>query len=94
MPSGDAARAAISKIEEDRMRQYGPIQETMSAAVEAFNTLFRKEMSVVDAYRFMAILKLAREGYSIDPDNIVDAIGYLSGMAEYIDMEYTRAGVR
>lgn len=57
----------------------------MARTVAAFNALTGHTLSEVDGWTFMVVLKLAREQSAHDPDNWVDAAGYVALASEAAD---------
>lgn len=71
------ADAIINQRSEEKDRQYGPIDQSMTNTAIISSILCNKEITQEDVYKIMTALKLARLGISYKEDSILDAIAYL-----------------
>lgn len=82
MTPAETLRTAADVIEaRGRLRDTGQ-ERSMARTVAAFNALTGHTLTEVDGWAFMVILKLSREQSAHDPDNWVDAAGYVALAAE------------
>ena len=79
----EQANEIIYKRNEEKARQYGPMQEGMQEAAKIASLLSRKELTAVDMYNCMIALKLSRQAYNHKEDNLLDAIGYMASLNDY-----------
>lgn len=77
MTPADILRTAVRTIEaRGALRDTGQ-ERSMARTVAAFNALTGHDLSEVDGWTFMVLLKLAREQSAHDADNWIDAAGYV-----------------
>jgi hypothetical protein len=79
----EQANEIIYKRNEEKARQYGPMQEGMQEAAKIASLLSRKELTAVDMYNCMIALKLSRQAYNHKEDNLLDAVGYMASLNDY-----------
>lgn len=77
----------INSNEGDGERNYGPFDRSMSKAAKIATQLISKHITAGDMYLCMVAVKLAREAVSHKEDNLVDAVGYLAGLNDYLSKE-------
>lgn len=82
MKPGEAARQAVELVEGERHDEYGDAGLEFKRVSRMFAELTGITISPLNVALFMVCLKLVRESNNNKLDNIVDAIGYLSLMAQ------------
>lgn len=77
----------------DRGSRYESGRErSMSLTVELFNRLTGHDLSEVEGWRFMRLLKIVRSLGAFDPDHYVDEAGYAALECEAAAREAARDG--
>jgi hypothetical protein len=79
----EQANEIIYKRNEEKARQYGPMQEGMQEAAKIASLLSLKELTAVDMYNCMIALKLSRQAYNHKEDNLLDAVAYMASLNDY-----------
>ena len=77
MTPADILRTAIRTIEARGVLRDTGQERSMARTVATFNAMTGHDLSEVDGWTFMIVLKLCREQSGHDPDNWVDAAGYV-----------------
>lgn len=67
-----------------REKEYGKFSESMAKSARIASELTNKEITTEDFFKCMIALKLARLAYNTKYDTILDGIGYLAGLEDYI----------
>lgn len=77
-PAGILAEAG-RLVSADRARQYGDYRDSMADIADAWNVYLDHCLRPSDIAVMMALLKIARmKAAPLNPDNYVDAVGYLA----------------
>lgn len=79
------ANNIINNRSQEKDRQYGPFDESMDKMRDIFNAMSGLNLSTVNMYQAMIALKLSRESYCHKEDNLLDAVGYIGAMNNYIE---------
>lgn len=66
----------INSRAEEKTRQYGPFDESMTKAAVIATELCNREITRDDMYKCMMALKLSRLAYSAKEDTLLDLVGY------------------
>ena len=77
------AHAIAHERREEKERQYGPFDESMSKAARVASELCNKHISTEDFYKCMIALKISRMAYNLKEDTMLDAVAYVSALDEY-----------
>ena len=77
------ANDIIFNRSEEKEREYGPLQESMSKASIMASQMTGLEITTDAMYKIMIALKLSRLSYNTKYDTILDAVGYLAGLEDY-----------
>lgn len=70
---------------EEKERQYGPFEESMTRAALILSGMVGQEISTEFMYKAMIALKFSRESYSHKEDNLLDACSYIGSLNNYIE---------
>ena len=83
----DRANKIVNERSEEKEREYGPFESSMTRAAEIYNLMSpaNEQISTQGMYRAMIALKLSREAYSHKEDNLLDAVAYIGAMNDYIE---------
>ena len=73
----------INQRSEEKERQYGPLDESMSKAARVASELCNKEITTEDFYKCMVALKVSRMAYNLKDDTMLDAVAYIAGLDNY-----------
>lgn len=84
------ANEIIFERNEEKQRQYGPMQESMASAALIASALCNKEITTEDFYKCMMALKLSRLGYSAKRDTILDLIAYAGSLDNFKNGSYEK----
>lgn len=74
-----------NKRSEEKERQYGPFEESMSRAAQMASLMTRKIITTEDMYKCMVALKFSRESYAHKEDNLLDAVAYIGSLNNFIN---------
>lgn len=69
----------------DRQEQYGPAPVTLSRVADVWSAILDAPVEAEDVALCLTALKLVREARRHDPDNVVDAVGYLGALWQIHD---------
>ena len=78
------ANSIIFDRDEEKDRKYGPFSESMSKAAVVATELCNKEITTEDFYKCMISLKISRMAYNHKHDTMLDALGYIAGLDDYL----------
>ena len=67
-----------------REKEYGKFSESMAKSARIASELTNKDITTEDFFKCMIALKLARLAYNTKYDTILDGIGYLAGLEDYL----------
>lgn len=73
----------INSRKEEKEREYGPMQESMTKASEIASILCSKKITAEDFYKCLIALKLSRLAYNTKEDTLLDAVAYLGALNNY-----------
>ena len=73
----------INNRSEEKEREYGPFNESMSKAALIASELCNKEITTEDFYKCMIALKISRMAYNLKEDTLLDAVGYMAALNNY-----------
>lgn len=73
----------INQRAEEKEREYGPFNESMSKAAKVATELCNKEITTEDFYKCMLALKISRMAYNLKEDTLLDAVAYIAALDNY-----------
>ena len=79
----EEAQGIIFEGTEEKVRDYGPIDESMTNAATIASILTGKNITAEDMYKCMMALKLARYKKSYKRDTHLDLVAYAGALAAY-----------
>ena len=79
------ANEIVNDRSEEKERQYGPFNESMSRMRDIFNSMTGLNLETKHMYQAMIAMKLSRECHSHKKDNLLDACAYIGAMDNYLD---------
>lgn len=79
------AHELINSRSEEKDRMYGPFSEGMDRAAMIFNGMTGLKVTGREMYMALIALKFSRESYNHKRDNLLDSIGYIQGLENYIN---------
>ena len=77
------AHEIVYDRKEEKERQYGSFDESMSKAARVASELCNKEITTEDFYKCMIALKISRMAYNMKEDTMLDSISYIAGLHNY-----------
>ena len=80
----ERADQIVNKRSEDVERNYGPFNESMERAAKILSEMTGVTQKPELIYKALIAVKLSRECYCHKEDNLVDAIGYIGALNNYI----------
>ena len=83
----EAQRIILDRAQE-KQRQYGPIDESMSKAARVASELCNKEITTEDFYKCMIALKISRMSYNTKKDTMLDCVGYIAALDDFKNNGY------
>lgn len=83
------ANEIVNERSEEKERQYGPFSDSMRRAACLYNLMSpdNQQITVEGMYKAMIALKLSREAYKHQEDNLLDAAAYIGAMNNYLEDE-------
>ncbi len=69
---------------QEKSRQYGDFSKSMERAAKIASEMRGKEIDPHDMFCCMIALKFSRQSFSFKEDNLLDAVAYCGGWANYI----------
>lgn len=79
------ANEIINERSEERHRKYGDFDESMNIMSAIATAATGKDITPEDCYIIMVALKLSRHAHAYNEDNLLDAVGYLGALNNYIN---------
>ena len=79
----ERAHEIVNLRSEEKERQYGPFAECNKRAAKIASVLCNRTITARDIYMFQIALKLARESFSHQTDNLLDAVAYIGALDNY-----------
>lgn len=74
----------VNHRSQEKSRQYGPFSESMKRAAKIASEMRGKKIDVHDMFCCMIALKFSRQSFAFKEDNLMDAVSYCGGWANYI----------
>lgn len=83
----ERANEIVNKRSEEKERQYGPFEASMTRAAAIYNLISpsNEQITTAGMYRAMVALKLSREAFAHKEDNLLDAVAYMGSMNNYLE---------
>jgi hypothetical protein len=75
----------INNRSQEKDRQYGPFNESMEKMATIFNSLTGLNLTAIEMFKAMIALKLSRESYCHKEDGLLDLVGYIGAMNNYMN---------
>jgi hypothetical protein len=73
----------VNERSEEKEREYGPFDESMSKAARIASELCNKEITTDDFFKCMIALKLSRLAYSKKEDTKLDLVAYIAALNNF-----------
>lgn len=86
------AHELINNRSEEKDRQYGPFSEGMDRAAMIFKGMTGLDVTGKEMFMALIALKFSRESYNHKRDNLLDAIGYIQGLDNYMNDQPSKNG--
>lgn len=77
------ANEIVNERAEEKTREYGPFDESMSKAAIIASQLCNKEITTEDFYKCLVALKMSRMAYNLKEDTMLDAVAYVAALDNY-----------
>lgn len=79
----EKANEIINLRSEEKEREYGPFNKSMSKAASIASELCNKEITTEDFYKCMIALKISRMAYNLKEDTLLDAVAYIAALNNF-----------
>lgn len=79
----EKANEIVNKRSEEKQREYGPFEDSMSKAAIIASELCNKQITAEDFYKCMIALKLSRMAYNLKEDTLLDCVAYLGALNNF-----------
>jgi len=77
------AQEIVFDRKEEKERQYGDIEESLTKAARVASELCNKKITTEDFYKCMIALKVSRMAVNTKKDTMVDCVGYIAALDDY-----------
>ena len=77
------ANEIVNERAEEKTREYGPFNESMTRAAIIASELCNKHISTEDFYKCLIALKMSRMAYNLKEDTLLDAVAYIGALDNY-----------
>jgi hypothetical protein len=84
------AQEIIFDRKEEKERQYGNIDDSISKAALVASELCNKEITAEDFYKCMIALKVSRMAYNTKKDTMLDCVGYIAALDNFKNGGYDK----
>jgi hypothetical protein len=74
----------VNRRSQEKSRQYGDFSESMERAARIASEMRGKKIDAHDMFCCMIALKFSRQSFAFKEDNLMDAVAYIGGWANYI----------
>lgn len=82
----DKANKIVNHRSEEKSRNYGPFDESMTRAAKMFNLMSNDiQIKPEHVYKIMIALKLSREAYAHKEDSLLDVVAYIGALNNYLE---------
>ena len=81
----EKANEIINLRSEEKEREYGPFDESMHKASNIASLLCNKDITTEDFYKCMIALKISRLSYNNKEDTLLDCVGYIAALNNFIN---------
>lgn len=79
----EKANEIVNLRKEEKERQYGPFDESLSKAARIASELCNKEITTEDFYKCLIALKMSRMAYNTKEDTMLDCVAYVAALNNY-----------
>ena len=79
------AHNIVNERDEEKDRMYGPFSEGMDRAAKIFSGMTGLDITGREMYMALIALKFSRGSYHHKRDNLLDAVGYIQGLENYLN---------
>lgn len=79
----EQANEIVNLRSEEKERKYGPFAECNKKAAQIASVMCGRTITAKDIYYFQIALKLARESFCHNRDNLLDAVAYIGALDNY-----------
>ena len=77
------ANEIVNERAEEKTREYGPFDQSMTKAAIIASELCNKPISTEDFYKCLIALKMSRMAYNLKEDTLLDAVAYIGALDNY-----------
>ena len=84
------AQEIIFDRKEEKERQYGNIDESMTKAALFASEICNKTITTEDLYKCMIALKISRMSYNTKKDTMLDCVGYIAALDNFKNGGYDK----
>ena len=77
------ANEIVNERAEEKTREYGPFDESMTKAAIIASELCNKHITTEDFYKCLIALKMSRMAYNLKEDTLLDAVAYIGALDNY-----------
>ena len=77
------ANEIVNERAEEKTREYGPFDESMTKAAIIASELCNKHISTEDFYKCLIALKMSRMAYNLKEDTLLDSVAYIGALDNY-----------
>ena len=77
------ANEIVNERAEEKTREYGPFDQSMTKAAVIASELCNKHISTEDFYKCLIALKMSRMAYNLKEDTLLDAVAYIGALDNY-----------
>lgn len=77
------ANEIVNERAEEKTREYGPFDQSMTKAAIIASELCNKHISTEDFYKCLIALKMSRMAYNLKEDTLLDAVAYIGALDNY-----------
>ena len=77
------ANEIVNERAEEKTREYGPFDQSMTKAAVRASELCNKHISTEDFYKCLIALKMSRMAYNLKEDTLLDAVAYIGALDNY-----------
>lgn len=78
----------INDRSEEKVREYGPIDDNIKNMVDLFKIMSGKELSIEEGYMILICNKLARQSFKHKEDNLLDLCAYTGALNNYVNKKF------
>ena len=79
----EKANQIVNERSEEKEREYGPFEDSMSKAAIVATELCGKKITTEDFYKCLIALKISRMAYNLKEDTLLDCVAYIGALNNY-----------